>query len=186
MGLEIQKPAGKLLKFELPRFGRDSNMDALRSSLRILIVDDNPAHRDILNRYLDHWGIRNENAWDGPTALRVLREAAAAEEAFDIAILDLAMPGMNGLVLADEIGADESLSSTNLVLLTAFDQPGQAYRAQSAGFSAYLTKPVRHSLLLSTIDGILDESKSEDGASVGAAACQPKAASEAALLANEE
>ena len=155
MDLEIQRSAGKLLKFERTRIDQDSNMASLRSRLRILVVDDNPAHRDIINRYLSHWGIRNENAWDGPTALTLLCEAAAEDEAFDIAILDLAMPGMNGLALAEEIRADEALSGLNLVLLTAFDQPGQAYRAQMAGFSAYLTKPVRHSLLLSTIDRIL-------------------------------
>jgi CheY-like chemotaxis protein len=152
MGLETLPKSGRLLRFELPQTRPGAPVSG---RLRVLVVDDNRAHREILHRYLDHWGVRSESAADGSTALTALRRAAEAGEPFDLAILDLAMPGMDGFALAEAVRQDHALDDTQLILLTAFDQRGQARAALDQGFAAYLTKPVRHSRLLDTVQRVL-------------------------------
>ena len=65
--------------------------------VRILLVDDNATNRDVLTAQLQAWGMRSEEAPDGPTALKTLRRAQEAGDPFGIAILDMQMPGMDGV-----------------------------------------------------------------------------------------
>lgn len=113
----------------------------------LCIVDDHSTNRRILEHYAKRWGIRCLLAEDGPHGLVLLREAAARGHVCDFAIIDMQMPGMNGLELARAIRAESTLASTRLVLLTSQGQRGDATAAQAAGYVAYLTKPVRESLL---------------------------------------
>jgi CheY-like chemotaxis protein len=157
MGLETPSKAGRILSFELPA-GRPN---AAAGRIRVLIVDDNQAHREILHRYFDHWGVRSFSAPDGPSALASLRGAAKEGDPFDVAVLDLAMPGMDGFALGEAIGDDPGLAGTRLILLTAFDEQGQGREALRQGFSAYLCKPVRHSQLLATVRRLLGDDRTE-------------------------
>lgn len=157
MGLETPSKAGRILSFELPA----ERPSAAAGRLRVLIVDDNHSHREILHRYFDHWGVRSDSAPDGPSALTALRGAAQQGDPFDVAVLDLAMPGMDGFALGEAIGDDPGLAGTRLILLTAFDEHGQGREALQQGFSAYLTKPVRHSQLLATVRRLLEDSPAE-------------------------
>ncbi len=110
--------------------------------LQLCIVDDSPINRRILEHYAERWGIRCLLAEDGLQALARLRTAAAQGSACDFAIIDMQMPGMDGLELARAITADPALATTRLVLLTSQGQRGDATAAQAAGYVAYLTKPV--------------------------------------------
>jgi signal transduction histidine kinase/CheY-like chemotaxis protein len=110
--------------------------------LQLCIVDDSPINRRILEHYAERWGIRCLLAEDGLQALARLRTAAAQGSACDFAIIDMQMPGMDGLELARAITADPALAPTRLVLLTSQGQRGDATAAQAAGYVAYLTKPV--------------------------------------------
>jgi two-component system sensor histidine kinase/response regulator len=162
MGMDTRKRAGKLLRFELPASpadrlepGAQQRPEGLPSSLRVLVVDDNAAHRNILLRYLDYWGVRSSSAAGGREALKLLRDARRETDPFQLAIFDLSMPDMNGFELAEAVQRHPSLDDLRMILLTAFDQNEGARRALAKGFSAYLTKPVRHSRLLGTIRGVL-------------------------------
>ena len=117
------------------------------NGVRALIVDDNKTNRTILTHQVGAWGMRGESADDGPRGLELLRAAAARGEPFQLAILDMMMPGMDGLQLARAIKADPALKSVRLVMLSSFRQLGRAEEARQAGIEVYLTKPVRHSLL---------------------------------------
>lgn len=125
--------------------------------LRVLVVDDNETHREILLRYLGYWGIQSSSAGSGDEALTLLHQARAAEDPYRLAILDLAMPGMDGFALAHAIRRDPGLGSIDLILLTAFDERGQGEMALREGFVAYLTKPVKHASLLATIQRVVDK-----------------------------
>ncbi len=153
MGLQTLPRARSLSSFE-PATRTDTTPEG---APRILVVDDHAAHRDILRRYLVHWGARPTVAPDAATALTRLREATAAGRPYQLAILDLTMPDMDGFALAHHLLQDRDLRGTPLVLLTAYDQQGQAQAALRRGFRAYLTKPVRHSRLLETVQAILQE-----------------------------
>src|SRR5207244_3882503 len=110
---------------------------------RILIVDDNVTHRKILSHQTTNWGMVAEEAESGRQALEKLRTAAQNSKSFDIAILDLIMPEMDGLELAQLIKADENISRVHLVMLTSFGKRVDEKSARKIGMADYLQKPVR-------------------------------------------
>ena len=112
---------------------------------RVLIVDDNATNRALLERQLTSWGVRSVSVEDGPRALALLR--AAGEPPFDLAILDMQMPGMDGLELARGIKAHPVTRTVPLILLTSMGLRGLAEDARRAGIAACLSKPVRQSHL---------------------------------------
>ncbi|NSW86101.1 MAG: response regulator [Syntrophobacteraceae bacterium] len=112
---------------------------------RILIVDDNPANRLVLQECLRSWGCRWDEASSGRAALHKLAEAAEASDPFRIAILDMHMPDMDGEDLGKRIKKDPRLKDTILVILSSAALRGDAVRLKEIGFSAFLTKPVRRS-----------------------------------------
>jgi CheY-like chemotaxis protein len=81
----------------------------------------------------------------------MLRQAYVDGCPYKVAMIDFVMPDKNGMDLAREILADPAISSTKLILLTAFDAPGLASQTLNMGFSAYLTKPVRQSQMLESL-----------------------------------
>ena len=110
---------------------------------RVLVVDDQPLGRRILREQLAAWGITVEEAADGPSALGQLRAAAATGARHDAVLLDMQMPGMDGLQLTVAIAADPALGGVPLVMLSSGGQTGLAVAARAAGIATYLTKPVR-------------------------------------------
>jgi two-component system sensor histidine kinase/response regulator len=123
----------------------------LLEGLRVLVVDDNETNRKIVHEQVISWGMKNGMAQDGAGALKMLRSAVEKGAPYDLAILDLSMPGMDGMELAHRIKADPTISSTRLILLTSMGLRGEAEQARRVGFSAYLTKPVRQSRLYDAI-----------------------------------
>ena len=121
----------------------------------VLIVDDHATNRRVLEQSLRGQGVMCESAEEGFQALECLRNAAGQQSPFDLAILDMQMPGMDGLELARRIKAEPVISTTRLVLLTSVGQRGDAKAAQSAGIVAYLTKPIRQSLLYECLSLVL-------------------------------
>jgi CheY-like chemotaxis protein len=127
---------------------------ALRNC-NILIVDDHATNRRVLERSLRAQGVRYESAENGDQALECLRNAALRQTLFDVAILDMQMPGMDGLELARRIKSDPAIRATRLVLLTSVGRRGDAKAAQGVGIDAYLTKPIRQSLLYQCLTLVL-------------------------------
>ncbi|MFZ3015113.1 MAG: response regulator, partial [Nitrospira sp.] len=121
----------------------------------ILIVDDHATNRRVLKHYLTGADVTCQSVENGELALQCLRQAVARRTPFDLAILDLHMPGMNGLELARQIKSDHAISATRLVLLTSGGQRGDAKAAQEAGLDAYLTRPIRRSLLFECLGAVL-------------------------------
>jgi signal transduction histidine kinase/CheY-like chemotaxis protein len=120
-----------------------------------LVVNDNASNREILEHQLSSWGMRAVGAEDGVAALRMLHSAMERGDPCDIAILEMSMPGMDGLALAGAIRGDPSLRSTPVVLLSSLGQRGDASAAVEAGVAAYLTKPVRSGELQNCIATLL-------------------------------
>ena len=131
--------------------------DPLPDRLRFLAVDDNATNRDILRLQLANLGIRSENVADGEAAIEILRRENAGEDPFHFAILDMQMPGMDGLTLAGKITADPLLASTRLILLSSLWDHIDEAELQRLGIEAYLVKPLKQSqletILLSLITG---------------------------------
>jgi CheY-like chemotaxis protein len=129
--------------------------------LRVLIVDDNETNRKVLHHQLSSWDMKNDSARDGAEALELLREAAQRGESYDLAILDMEMPEMDGLELAQRIKADPSLSSIKLVMLSSVGRHAEGERARQAGIEVYLTKPIKQSRLFDAIRTVIGEPAEE-------------------------
>jgi PAS domain S-box-containing protein len=123
--------------------------------MRILVVDDNVTNREVLTAQLLAWGARLEEARNGPMALQALYLAKGAGDPFQLAIIDMQMPGMDGASLARAIKADEKLKDTRLVLYSSLGKRGDAQQMQQIGFAGYLTKPVQRPELLDCLSTVL-------------------------------
>ncbi len=119
--------------------------------LRVLIVDDNATNQKILEYYIKAWEMQSLSVPDGPSALTALRQAAADGSPFDLALLDMQMPQMDGLTLAQTIQQDPALARVKLVMLTSLGRRGDAEKAKQVGVAAYLTKPIRQVVLFNSL-----------------------------------
>ena len=122
------------------------------AGLHVLVVDDNPTNRLILEEITRAWGMTSACAEDGPRALQALTAGARAGTPFALAPLDHHMPGMDGLELAWHITADPQLKGTAVIMLSSIDYPGEVL---DAGIQCWVTKPVRQSVLRDCIARVL-------------------------------
>ncbi|MDB6155741.1 MAG: domain S-box protein, partial [Chthoniobacteraceae bacterium] len=117
------------------------------SGVRVLIVDDNAAHRKILNHLFMAWGIRAAEAANGAEALALLRTRAALGKSFDLALLDMEMPEMDGIMVARAIKREPKLAEIRLVIMTLLDRPDNPVLMREIGIEAYVTKPIKQTSL---------------------------------------
>ena len=123
---------------------------------RILVVDDNATSRAVLKRQLESWRCECSEASDGETAMESLRAAESRGNPFQIALLDMQLPNMDGETLGRTIREDASLADTLLVMMTSMGRRGDATRLEQLGFAAYLTKPVKQSQLHDCLVAVVD------------------------------
>jgi len=155
MGMNSSKGKGSLFWFTA-QFGKQESMPFLpgphpMKDLRILVVDDNSTNREILIQYLGLWGAQGGSACGGQEALTHLHGAAGVNKPYDVAILDVMMPGMDGCELALKIKADPKISQTNLIMLTSVGMPAEADELKKAGVRIFLNKPARQIHLYNAI-----------------------------------
>jgi CheY-like chemotaxis protein/HPt (histidine-containing phosphotransfer) domain-containing protein len=112
---------------------------------RVLIVDDNATNRQILGRQTQSWGMLPRATEHPAEALEWIRRG----DPFDVAILDMQMPDMDGLALAEEVRRHRDAGTLPLVMLTSLGRPDE--KSAEAGFAAYLTKPIKPSHLYDTL-----------------------------------
>jgi len=125
---------------------------------RMLIVDDNQTNRRILREMLGAEGIKVEEASTAAEGLESLRRVR-----YDLAILDVQMPDMDGFQLATAVRADKKIKRTNLLMLTSAGQRGDGERCRELGIRGYLTKPISRSDLLEALGTVLAGSPEETG-----------------------
>ncbi len=157
IGVESEEGEGSTFWFtaQLEKQGEVSFYHSLEKNyfpFRVLLVDDNPTVRNILREYLGEWGCEVEEVSNGPSALKVLREAQNAEHPYDICLVDLLMPGMDGWQFASEVNADERLENTQLVLMSPTGKSGDEAKMKLLHwFSGYINKPVKKGKLFEII-----------------------------------
>jgi len=118
-------------------------------------VDDNESNRLILHHLVSGWGMQDVLAEDAVSAVAHIEEASRHGTPFDCAIVDVVMPGKDGLQLAAELQRLPSAASMRIVVMTSLLQRGHAERARQVGAKGYLTKPVRHDELRDCLRTVL-------------------------------
>ena len=118
----------------------------LRGS-RVLIVDDNATNRTVLRLQLKAWNVESEEACNAADALALMLQQSEAGRPFELALLDMQMPEVDGLELARCIRRDSTLASTRLIVMTSLGISERDAQLTAIGVSNCLTKPVRQSRL---------------------------------------
>jgi adenylate cyclase len=122
----------------------------MRAPPRILVVDDNPANLEIMEARLARQGYEVITARDGDEAL-----VSAREQTPDLILLDVMMPGKDGIQVCKELKADDTLPFMPIILATAKADPGDIVAGLDAGGDEYITKPVDHAALVARVRSIL-------------------------------
>jgi two-component system cell cycle response regulator DivK len=117
---------------------------------KVLIADDNRAGRDLIRAILKPIRCDIIEATHGQEALDLVRQ-----ERPDLVLLDIDMPGLDGLTVVKIIRQDAAYSGLPVVAVTAFAMEGDREKAIAAGFTAYFTKPVRAAVLRQQVQQLL-------------------------------
>ena len=150
IGVESEEGEGASFWFTarfplLPDEDRNLTMDRFPDH-RVLIVDDNPTSRIVLQGYIEHWGCRVETAVSGEEALNFLETAITAGDPFHSCFVDLIMPRMDGWHFANEVKTSEKLKDTVLFLMSPAGRGTIEPKMKLLNwYTDYLDKPVKPS-----------------------------------------
>jgi signal transduction histidine kinase/CheY-like chemotaxis protein len=125
------------------------------SDLRVLVVDDNATSRQILRHQIFEWKLQKGSAASGHEALEALRLAAVSGHPYDVALLDVGMPEMDGFTLARAIRADPAIAGTRLIALTPLGHAFADKNTQANCIDASLSKPVKQSSLFDCLVSVI-------------------------------
>lgn len=142
---------------DLPLAGSDDDASAAAAPGRILVVDDNPDNRDMLVRRLKRQGHTAAGAGDGRAALGALRAVP-----FDLVLLDMMMPVLDGYGTLLEIKHDPALRHLPVIMVSALDELGSVVRCIERGAEDYLPKPFNPTLLRARIGAGLAKKRFRD------------------------
>ncbi len=123
----------------------------------VLVVDDNEVNRDLLARRLQRQGHLVTVAEDGLQALELMRS-----EPFDLVLLDIMMPQMNGYQVLENLKADEQLRYIPVIMISAVDDIDSIVRCIELGAEDYLSKPFNPVLLKARISACLEKKRLRD------------------------
>jgi two-component system, sensor histidine kinase and response regulator len=137
------------------------------SGLKVLVVDDHAANRMLTVKLLKAWRCMPVEAVDGESALVILREAMRENDPFQIALLDMMMPGMDGEELGRRIKQDGEISQTRIIMMAALGRRSDTLRLARLGFAGYLTKPIRQKHLHDVLALAMNRRKKEHGVAAG-------------------
>lgn len=111
--------------------------------VKVLVVEDNDTNREIMVNKLNSWGMRTTAVGTPAGSIKELHKAESEGDKYNIVLLDMMMPEMDGRALGRMINSDPAISDTRLVILTSIAEKGDARKFKEEGFDAYLPKPVK-------------------------------------------
>lgn len=124
----------------------------------ILLVEDNEQNRYLMTYLLEHSGCTVTPAPDGPAGL-----ALAARQRFDLILLDIQLPGMDGYAVARALRADVSQADVPIIAVTSHAMAGDREQALLSGCTAYLEKPINPATFVDEVERILRSAGKVEG-----------------------
>lgn len=126
---------------------------------RILIVEDNPVNMKLASRVLEYAGHEVLQAEEALEGLRLARERQP-----DLVLMDIMLPGMDGVTALESLRADSATANLKVAALTAYAMKGDRENLLEAGFDGYFAKPIRHKEFLAGVAALLGGGLSPESA----------------------
>jgi CheY-like chemotaxis protein len=126
-------------------------------SFNVLVVDDNETNRTVIENMLSAWGMNVTQAVNGRQALNILMAHPSQDADFELALVDMNMPELDGLGLAEALRGSGRYPNLKMILLSSVSSPDDVRRAQEVGFQRFVAKPLRKAELRQAILGISAE-----------------------------
>ncbi|MBT8079927.1 MAG: response regulator [Gammaproteobacteria bacterium] len=164
IGVTSSKDRGSLFWFEI-ELSTDKTLSANRrvrhlAGTSALVVDDNATNREILRHQLEGWGMSVTAARSGYEAMSILTDTPAKRPPPDVMLLDVAMPGMDGLQLAKSIRGEGSYRHVPIVMLSSILRSDVDDESRAPEPDEWLAKPVRQSRLYDSLLAVLNRDES--------------------------
>lgn len=162
----VESEVGKGSKFHFTvRFNRSQKTTSRQSphgldklkDLRVLIIDDNPTNRLILLETLSHWKMRPVESSGAQEALNILHSHSEKRDTFDLLLLDVQMPGMDGFQFAEHLKNNPGTFNGPVIIMTSAFTSGDGDKCRELGIAGYLTKPLKQSQLLNEIGIVIGD-----------------------------
>lgn len=131
-------------------------------SAQILVVDDNEMNRDMLSRRLERQGYQVMVAEDGQRALDMMRQ-----KNYDLVLLDIMMPNVNGYEVLEQVREDEALRQTPIIMISAVDDLDSVVKCIELGAEDYLFKPFNPVLLRARVSASLEKRRLRESGGMG-------------------
>ncbi len=137
------------------------------ANVNILGVDDNPTNRLILEKMLENMGCRITLVESGIEALDSLRSARQMGDPYQLVLLDMQMPEMDGETTLKSIKSDPRIQDVEVIVLTSMGKRGDAVRLEAIGCAGYLLKPIKQSLLYEAISTVMGQKQGKSSSKIG-------------------
>ncbi|MFD2255880.1 response regulator [Luteolibacter algae] len=163
IGVESKVAVGSLFWFVLPLKKQPNALPSPNTSkripenLRVLVVDDNATNREILKLQLANLSLRSEVTAGGKEALELLDKVQRGSDPFQLVILDMQMPEMDGLTLAKHITAELGSKKLPMILLSSLGDDMNQETLAAAGINSYLVKPLKQTRLKETLCRLFED-----------------------------
>ena len=125
--------------------------------MKVLVVDDNMTNRIICEEMLASWGMKPAAVGSGPDALEKIKQAQQENAPFQLVLIDMMMPGMDGIEVVKRVRQIADHEELTIVLLSSADRPVEPAVANRLGISKWITKPITQSMLLNGIASAMGE-----------------------------
>ena len=165
--LEIQSEEGRgteirfSIQCQLPTSEESTSLDVdlvTLANLRILVVDDNQTNRLIMREMLAAWNVQATVIEAGELAVETMVAASDEGKPYDLVLMDVQMPGMDGFETTQRIRSSPEISKTRVIMLSSCDASAYGEQCKDLQLAAYLTKPIKQSELLETLMFVLKRS----------------------------
>jgi len=134
-----------------------TEIELIQQEASLLVVDDNKNNRELLMRRLKKQGFEVEEAENGEQSLQMLRH-----QDFDLVLLDIIMPEMNGYQVLERLKKDKEFSRIPVIMISALDEIDSVVRCIEMGAEDYLQKPFNQVILNAKISATLDRKRLRD------------------------
>ena len=161
--IEVESEVGKGSTFTFTaKFEKQTDVDKKPQiipvelkNVRILGVDDNETNRKVIKIMVEGFGCRIDTVDNGHAAIEAIRQSYKENDPYQLVLLDMQMPDMDGEQTLQLIKEDETIKDVKIIILTSMGQRGDAARLESKGCSGYLLKPVKQNQLFDAIIAVL-------------------------------